>query len=181
MNFFEMLMISRKMQFEDGKIKLYGQDIAIIPAPPIIEYIRLINDDDRQIKLIYSTAKESMLDYKQEIMDATKGLDSKWISDTMNLYSHGKMRYEEPSLAPLGIVSLENSAPAKILKTKVEAPVDHIFRGILAGLTSVICKRDIDVIETSCYVVNGNLCKFSVNDNAKLKENFQSLYEKQIS
>lgn len=181
MNFFEMLVISKKMEFMDGEIRLYGQGIAIIPSPPIIEYIGSIDNDAMLMRMMYSITKEAMLEYRDAILKSYKGPAKEWLTNTINLYAHGRIRYENSGNEPFGEMSLENSASAEELRGRVKNPVDHILRGIIAGLTSIVLGDDFDVIETECRATGGNVCRLVVDRSRDLKSKYPKLYEQQVS
>lgn len=181
MNFFEMLMVSKKIAFIDGRVTFYGQDISIFPPEGFVEYMIQVNNNTEDIKILYSTAKKAMLEYKQNLIDAYKQVnDKEWVCNTMNLYGHGKIKYEDSSNILTGTLILEDSFLAEELKNRTKGPVDHILRGMVAGIISSISDRDIDVIEIECQANGKDKCKLVANSEENLKKEFSVLYEEQI-
>lgn len=181
MNFFEMLILSRKITFEEGSATLYGQNILIFPYRPLMEYIAHISSDTELTKGIYFTAKESILENKAGIVKAYVVSDGQnWICNTINLLGQGKIKYDNPNTGPTGAVLLENSALAKDLKGKTTYAVDHVLRGIVAGIVSAVLDKDTDIIETDCYATGSNACKFFIDSKENLNNKFPVLSKQQI-
>jgi hypothetical protein len=181
MNFFDMLLMSRKMTFEEGKITLYGQEILIFPYLPLMEHVAQIGNDVKSIKNMYLLAKDSMLENKEGIIKSYKTAGNvNWICETINLLGHGKIKYEDPPTGPTGMIILENSTLAKDLIGKVNNPVDYILRGIIAGIISAILDKDVDAVETECCANGSDNCKIFVDLKEKLVNKFPVLCEQQV-
>lgn len=182
MNFFEMLVLSRKMEFKDnGEVTLYGQGIVVLPDALMVEYLLQIDNEPEWKKTLYSTAKEAMLEFKGNFIKAYNSSGgSNWICDTVNLLGQGKIKYENTTKAPLGTILIENSPTAKNLKGNVKMQTDHVLRGILAGIISAVLEKDIDVIESDCVATGGTVCKLIVDYKENLKSNFPAFYEQQV-
>lgn len=181
MNFLEMIIMSRKMTFVDGRVTLCGQDLAVFPPTTIAEYILMNNNDPKIAIRIYSNAKKAMLENKENFIKAPKESDkASWICGLINLYGLGKITYVDTKTAPLGIVSLDNSAIASELKGKYKDAVDHLTRGIVAGVASCLSDYELDAIETQCSAVSGNQCIIIIDSSQKLKSRFPEICTKQI-
>ena len=177
MNIFEMLMLSRKLAFEDGRVTLYGQGIAIFPTPSLAEHLAQMSNDPASTKLVYRMAKESMLDSKQDLINAhNASKDKNWLCEMINLYAHGAAAYEDP--AKEGVIILADSPFSSSLTGKVNGPVDHIVRGLIAGIASAISNKDIDVLEIECGV--DGKCKFTLGEKKNLMSKYPSIGNSQI-
>ncbi|MDE1865615.1 MAG: 4-vinyl reductase [Candidatus Micrarchaeota archaeon] len=179
MNFFEMLTLSKKLSFVDGRVLLFNQGISIYPARSMMNYMKLINNDPDSIKLIYSMAKQSMMDHKQDLLTAHDPSNAvSWVINTINLYGLGKMEYLSKTLE--GEITIENSPFVENLKGTVSVPVDNITRGIIAGIVSSISNFDYDVIELNCAAVNGDKCKLIIYKKENLLSKFPLECKSQI-
>lgn len=181
MNFFEMLVMSRKMSFQEGKVTLYGQDITIFPIQSIVQYIYEVAGNSLSAKDLYHTSKDAMLEYREYLRKAAAEKDlANWICETLNLYGQGKLTYQTPDMAPIGTLTLENSPFANELQEKTKLPVDNIFRGIIAGVTSSISGRDLDALEVECHATGSINCKIIVDTKEILSDKFALLCDQQI-
>ena len=181
MNFFEMLVLSQKLSFSDGRVTFYGQDILIFPVLSIMGYIDLIGNSTESTKEVYYMVKESMLENKQNLKKAYKPSDGvNWIYNTLNLYGLGKVSFGTSTIPPTGEIFVENSPFANGLNGKVNAPIDHILRGIIAGMVSAIFDNDYDVIEVECCVIGSNRCKLILDSKENLSKNFPSFCKNQV-
>ena len=60
------------------------------------------------------------------------------------------------------IISVSNSPMATALKGKVKFPVDHMLRGVLAGIFSNYFKLPMECVETKCFALGDKNCEFVV-------------------
>lgn len=179
MNFFEMLVMSRKLSFSDGRVTFYGQDIMIFPTTSLMDYFGLLIDDADETKEVYSAVKESMVDSKDSLKNAYNASDAVgWISNTVNLYGLGQITFSDQK-APIGEIIVTNSPFVESLKGKSKSPVDHVLRGIIAGLTSAVFDNDYDALETACRASGDQGCRFVLDLNANLRKNFPDIYKNQ--
>ncbi len=58
------------------------------------------------------------------------------------------------------VISVSRSPIALALQHKVEDPVDHFLRGILAGIFSHAFKQEMDCVETHCVAQGNANCEF---------------------
>ncbi len=176
-----MLMITRKMTFVDGKVTLYGQDVLIFPPQSITAYLSKAYDDLGSLKTLYLISKKSMLEYKQNLKaEFAQSTDKNWICNTINLYGYGNVKYEDANTIPTGTLILEDSFLIKEFENTKYRNIDHLLRGIIAGLISAITDRDFDAIEVEYQANSNNVCKIVIDGNKNLKERFPSLYEEQL-
>ncbi len=181
MDFLELLLISKKLHFTDGNVTFYGQHISIAPPTSMAEYILQSDGDINISKAIYKIAKKTMMDNTVGFLDAyNKQNVTEWIVNTINLYSIGKIRYENDKVTLIDTIYLENSVIANTLKGKVKFPSDHIMRGIVGGLVSVIKNEDLECIETECEAIGDQYCKLIIGSENYLKSKYSSLCETQI-
>lgn len=182
MNFFEMLIMSRKMTFADGVVTLYGGNVLIFPAPSIIKYICMTGTDQRNAKELYHMAKESILENRAGMVGTGKPeTDVSWMIETANLYGLGKLHYQEASATiPAGIIIVEDSPFENGPYSRKGTPMDHVLRGILAGMASVLFNKDFDAVEIECGVATGSpACKIALDTKANLMEKYPELYKTQ--
>jgi predicted hydrocarbon binding protein len=178
-----MLLLSRKMSFENGIVTLYEQNIVIFPPQSMRDHIAFasINKENGMIKNLYYSAKESMFNHREKIAEIYKTSEGKnWVCDYINMFGQGKIVYENSHNSPSGIILLYNSPYAKDIKDGSNVPVDHIIRGIIAGVLSAALGKDFDAIELYCARVNGDKCKIMVGLKEKLLKSFNEVCIEQI-
>lgn len=176
-----MLIFNKKLSFSEGRISFYDQDISVYPLQSIIEYMGLIHKDQELTKFTYITAKESILEYKQNLINScnqSNKLD--WAIQTINLYGLGKVQYNDSTSFPAGKITIENSPFVQNLKGKVNSPVDHILRGIVSGVISSIFDTNYDVIELDCSVAGATNCSLAINTKDTLLKKFPTECKIQI-
>lgn len=62
------------------------------------------------------------------------------------------------------IVVVKDSPVAGALRGKARFPVDHLLRGVFAGLFSHIFSADVECVETKCSALNEPCCEFVVKE-----------------
>lgn len=173
-----MLMISSKLNFQDGRISLYGDDIIIFPPQSVIAYLSQAQDSS-YAKAFYATAKEAMLESRDVLLKEYKRSNSaEWICNIVNLYGQGRVKYESLDGAISGIIMVEDSFLAGVAGNP--KPMDHILRGIIAGLASIISGENFDAVEIECSANGCKNCRIALDKTSGIKEKFPSFYDEQI-
>lgn len=159
------LLLSKKLQFEKGEIKLSGTNVCLIP--PLV-YIEILKDLQKQTSLdvVYKISKDSA---KEWISDIFKSLNPTSKDDmvatvkkVLNLLAMGEAEVVSCDMPNAKLViRLKNSLTAS-LYGKSDIPVDVIFSGYLAGAFSVVFSKDIDSSEVKCVAMGADVCEFNV-------------------
>ena len=183
MNVFEMLMLGKQISFEDGKIELAGQRVVLMPIGPFAHYIAEINNDPELLGKLYLAAKRSIREggVVEKLYKRSAKNYAQWFVDIMNLFGLGKFNIENlDEEKGGGVVNLENSPVAIYLKGNISRCADHLTRGLISGVMSVILKEDIEAIETECFGIGNKNCRFIFGKKNELKSNFSMLYAQQF-
>jgi len=64
--------------------------------------------------------------------------------------------------AKKAIVSVSNNPFSKSLHSRASMPVDHLFRGIFAGIFSSVFNESVDCVETHCSALGEADCEFII-------------------
>lgn len=181
MNFFEMLMLSKRLKFEDGKVEFYGQNVLIIPTISMARYLVEVNKSDELAGMLYSNARDAVLENKREIAKAYDSADAKaWLEHTLNIYSQGRVHFDKLSEDLTGTLVLEDSCIADGTEGKADNAADHILRGIIAGVVSSLSGCDMDAIELSCRAKGDNECRLVISKREDLRRALPDLYARQV-
>ncbi|MBI4019435.1 MAG: hypothetical protein HY364_04220 [Candidatus Aenigmarchaeota archaeon] len=91
----------------------------------------------------------------------------KWGSDIVTLAGWGEaVVKKEDAPNKTVIFNLNNSIVSKFYG-KSKFPVDHLFRGLLAGAMCVIFKEDMEAVEMYCVAKGDKNCEFIVKPKNK--------------
>lgn len=180
MNFFEMLVLSKKLSFADGSVSLYDQSISVYPVQSIMAHILAISTDVDSVKSLYSIEKDAVLEYGDTIKKHAVSANTEWIVNTINLYGLGKIQYVTKESDISGKLTLENSPFVQYLNGKTTAAVDIILRGIIAGTVSAVLDANYDVIEIQCQTSGNQGCEFAIDVKEKLLSQFQQICAAQL-
>lgn len=165
MNFFEELMVAKQLSFTQGDIKLLGNRVTITHATFFAEYTMRVNEDNEKLINLYESAKVSFRDGMAKSIGQRYGFSYndffKWLTQIAMLAGWGKLTWLDLNdKDKSGVISVQDSPVAEILKGKVKNPIDHLTRGFIAGGASGWLNTDVDAIEDECSALGAAGCRF---------------------
>jgi len=159
------LLLNKQIKLEEGRMEVLGIRDSFTPLDTYIqiqkEIINLKGED-----FIYQSAKKAGFNWFQKMAKNFSGLTqekaSNWGVDLIALSGWGIAKAEKLDFKNnTGKYILENSIIARNYGV-ANKPVDHLFRGLLAGGMSFATKVDIDCIELTCVALGDSRCEFFV-------------------
>jgi predicted hydrocarbon binding protein len=165
MNFFEELMIAKQLSFSPGTIELLGNRVTITHGTFFADYTSRINDNPESVIQLYESAKVSFREGMAKSIGKKYGFSYndffKWLTQIAMLAGWGKLTWADLNESnKSGIILVDNSPVAGLLKGKVGLPVDHLIRGFIAGGASGWLNTDVDAVEEECFSLGATQCKF---------------------
>jgi len=177
------LLLNNQMRFDKGKLELMGIRDSFTPLSTYVEMLKVLSKT-KQENLVYYSSKRAGYEWFKKMATAFPGLKQReaitWGIDLVSASGWGT-----PSIAKLDLeknfaeFDLTKSVTAE-LYGKSDAPVDHLFRGLVAGGLSYILKKDLESIETSCAARGNTACHFIVAENKVLLNSYSEVVKKQI-
>ncbi|MFH1256813.1 MAG: 4-vinyl reductase [Candidatus Diapherotrites archaeon] len=172
---FQKLLMMQQIKFEEGNIRLFGRRMVLSPAEMPIAMTDYMLNHPQAIPEIYEKIRVNIeTGWAEAVHDLYKFGRRNYI-DTMKDIgtlsgwgNHQFLTYDAEKLE--GLVRTPNSPVGEYYKNKVKEPVDHIFRGLAAGVGSAILKKEMDWIETKCIGKGDPYCEMLF----KLRENITS-------
>ena len=172
---FEKFAMMGQLEFEDGKIRLFGYRSVLVLSSFFSEMILLMKNSRSFGDKLAEAARKSFGDsvarklgesYKFSINDFVK-----WDTDIGIMAGWGILRWEYLSKDKrFGEVFLEGSPIAATLKGKVKSPVDHVMRGFIKGAAQIALKEEVEVVEEECAALGAERCRFSFVSKSKAEE-----------
>ncbi len=184
MNFFEKLMLARRISFSEGRITLLDQRSVIFPSDFISIYTLKINENPDQIKALYLSAKR--------IVNGNFGSSIKSLYSSEEEYPElikkiaefggwGTMRFENVDMEKgTGNVIITNAPIGTYLKGKVNTPSDHLLRGFCAGGAAVAFGKNVDALEIECVANGADKCKMIIDNRKNLEKQYKDLFNVQV-
>jgi predicted hydrocarbon binding protein len=175
-----------------GQIKFHNSNFHLIDIPFVVFPVQvlsalLFNSSVDEAKKIYFSVKNSVKDFSALLKAKPKYSGISLINFVNEFFSNsgfGRIRvvhFDEENLRAIVLVSFSPfSFP---FKNKATKPMDHILRGIIAGIFSFAFEKDFDCIETKCIAMNSSECEFIVNRNQEFdfsKKNIQNQLDPKI-
>jgi predicted hydrocarbon binding protein len=162
---FERFMLNNQIAFTDGSIYLMKNRKILVDTRVLANIILTIEDLDNVSYKIYNSIKEDFFSGAAKDMGHNFSFSFndyfKWLTNIAMLEGWGKFSWKDLNEEKKsGIILVEDSALANILKGKAKKPVDHFIRGFIAGGASASLKADIDVVETECHALGSDKCVF---------------------
>jgi len=156
------LLVSRELRFEGGKLLILSEPWFMLPIKIFIETTRDIINDPKFISKLYYTAKEgNRISMSKTLKHQYKLRGKKFIDLAMQMTQMGGwgdikvITFDE--ITGHIIFNIYDSAIGSNFGPS-KKPVDHIWRGILAGGVSVALNKDIDFVETACIAQGKPFC-----------------------
>lgn len=179
LEFVKKLLFVKQMKFENGNIKILGEDFILIDAQTLTELLKEVKD----YKQIYLSTKKIG-------KSITETLKIKLKSRNIELQELMKNIFEMAGWGEIEIMKINYDAKIAIFNLKKSSistsfghssyPVDHLCRGFLAGGSSAIMGKDLNCIETNCLACGDKFCRFIVAETNYLSDNFNEFYKKQV-
>jgi predicted hydrocarbon binding protein len=161
------LLLSGQLNFERGKMSIFGERILIVPIGVIHEIILQSANDKKFEKSIYEAMKKSVYDfcaemYKKSFMQPKEMLQMLGTLAEMNGY--GQFNLVNLDFDNKRAVVNMHGLPSKDLighkKMKGKKVADIWWAGMMAGGGSYIFGEDIECIETICAISGKEWCEF---------------------
>ncbi|MBI3412545.1 MAG: hypothetical protein HY051_00500 [Candidatus Aenigmarchaeota archaeon] len=159
------LLAHKQLQFEEGSIKLLGQNVVIFPFDNLFSIQKIIEDGNKT----------------QELYLASKELGKNWIKnlfkfykmDTIQEQAHwGERVFTLAGMGKMKVVTWNTKDSTTIYRAyesttakyygNVDRPVCHIPRGWFAGASSTFFNKDLDGMEVKCMSKGDKYCEFFI-------------------
>ena len=165
------LALTRKLEFSNGEIKLFGTNLFLIPPYVYVILLKELEKQNQQ-EIIYNSSKNSAYNLFRRLSKyLNKEKKEKFLDDVpkfLNLLGLGETKITKSDFdKQIFIFSLNESLNAE-LYGKTDHPVDLQFAGLLAGSVSFIFQKEFICKELECKSIGFGYCKFEVKvlDNA---------------
>lgn len=160
------LLMHKQLNFEKGKIVLFDQRIAMLPLYNVVELQKTLEQQKFENALYYinktfgiSWTKKMHESFKVKEKDVFKlGIDS------VTLAGWGIVEVVSVKTNPINIKFNLKDSGVVFYYGSSENPVDHIFRGMIAGAMSATYSVDLDAVEISCKSQGKDYCEFVVKE-----------------
>ncbi len=163
--YFDKFIYVGEVKFKGHNFYLLNIPFLIIPNEILVK-ISASNDDSFNKKL-YSLVKKSIEESFIDQLQVKPKLQGKnliaFVHEFFSFSGWGKINVVQiDEKEKRGIVIVSNSPIAKALQGKSTHPVDHILRGILAGLFSDALEEELDCLELKCTATGTAECEFVI-------------------
>lgn len=165
-DFVKKLMLGRELDFDKGKILLLREPICLMPVRTIVDIVKLTKNEQKSI--LYRAGKTSgsywfekitqrFYERKMPLKDIIE-----WGNNIIAMAGYGisvleKFGEKEKEF----LFRLENSTVSGLIGAS-KKPVDHLYRGYVAGAGTRMLKEDCDALEIKCRATGAPYCGFVV-------------------
>jgi len=167
------LLFARQIKFEEGKIVLFNQRINMVPVYSFATLQMEIEKIGKE-EIIYQSMKKLGRQWTTDLQREYKTKHRaviEWGINVVTLAGYGTVEIIKDSVEKKAAVYLlkDSSMVDYILKNKIKVkhPVDHMFRGMLAGTYCTLYNMDMDCVETKCRAKGDKVCEFVVKERSK--------------
>jgi len=164
-NFYDKFIFTNGLKFKEHNFFLMDLPFIICPAQ-LLTCLLETGDIDFERKL-YNAIKESTSRHLIPLFGAEFGLRGEKMLDFLEKYfiasGWGLLKNIDLDFkAKKAIVSVSSNPFAGKLHCSPKMPVDHILRGIIAGIFSSVFGEGVDCVETHCIALGEASCEFIV-------------------
>jgi len=176
--FVSKLLLARQLNFEKGKLSIFGQRVIIFPVELILLITQKCTVDKKFEQDIYDTMKEAVYQFCKNLNKRRNVKPKEMAKILINLAEmngYGKLQIikldYEKKVAIFHMRGLPSELLIGKLKQKGKKVVDKYWGGMLAGGASFIFgDKNIEAIETRCVVEGKESCEFLVGTKDFLKK-----------
>ncbi len=162
------LMMSRQLVFEEGEIKMLGQNVSIMPVTLFVEMFKQLKkaEPKKYGKIIYSIAEEVGYGWSKRLKNKY-GMKTdeliKWDFNTLALAGLGKGELVNmDSKGKKAVIRVYNSTIAKLMAPSKEV-VDFLISGYIGGSAKIIFSSEKMMCqERACKAKLGTHCEYNI-------------------
>ncbi|MFH1664111.1 MAG: 4-vinyl reductase [archaeon] len=166
-NYFDKFIFTGQVKFSNGNFFLIDIPFLVFPAEILADF--LFNASEEDSKKIYFSVKKSMKKFIPllQARPPYSGISLvNFVSEFFINSGFGHVRVVHFDEVNSRAIILVSSSPFSVsFRGKSKKPIDHILRGIIAGIFSFALEKDLDCVETKCVSMNSSECEFIVNKN----------------
>jgi len=157
--FLDRFIYTNGLKYSKNQFLLLNTPLALIPTDVLCAIASI--PDPVQNRVLYYAVKKQVLEQLMPTftLSTSSELNVKFLAEFFSACGIGLVEIVHFDPAHLrAILVLEQNPIAERLAGKAHAPVDHVLRGIFAGVFSSIFKTDIDCVEHQCMALNHKNC-----------------------
>ncbi len=164
-NFYDKFIFTNGLKFRDHNFFLIELPFLICPTEL---FVCLLETGDAEFeRKLYNAIKESVARRLIPLFGTEFGLHGEKMLDFLEKYfiasGWGLLKNIDVDFkAKKAIVSVSSNPVAKRLHSMPKAPVDHILRGLIAGIFSSVFSESVDCVETHCAALGEKDCEFII-------------------
>lgn len=166
-SFLDKFIFTNALRYTHYNFYLLNVGFALVPIDILVGLAR-IPDADANRKL-YAAIKEhvsnSLLQSFQLGLSLEKSL--LFLEEFFTASGWGLVkRVDVDAVNKRAIVVVDDNPIAGALQGRTLKPVDHVFRGVLAGVFSHLFQTSVDCVEHECIAVGNQRCEFVIKKQA---------------
>lgn len=179
--FVKKLMLGREMSFEKGKILLLKEPICLMPVRTVADIVVATTNEQKNV--LYHAGKSSGAYWFKKITERfyAKNMPARdiieWGNNIIAMAGYGVSVLEKFTENEIKF-RLEDSTVAELVG-KSTKPLDHLYRGYVAGAGTIMLNEECDALEFMCKATGAPTCQFVVKP-ARLFDTQDPLVKEQL-
>jgi len=163
--FYDKFYYARALKFEHGNFFLGHFPFLICPAEILTGLLE--TQDPVFEKKLYKAVRKSVANHLMPAFKNEFGFRGEKLANFLERYfvasGWGSIKNVDLDLeAKKAIVKVANNPLSARLRGKAGMPVDHLLRGVLAGIFCCVFKEPVDCVETHCIALGEADCEFII-------------------
>lgn len=165
---YDKFIFTNGLKYSHYNFFLMNVPFSIVPLD-VLNGLALVNDDAAN-RAIYAAVKGHVRDSLVQSFQLSPPLLKavSFLEEFFTASGWGKLSHVQiDEVNHRAILVVDENPVAKSLQGKSAKPVDHVFRGVLAGIFSKLFGVDVDCLEHQCSAQGHKTCEFVIQPQAQ--------------
>ena len=175
--FVSKLLLGRQLNFDKGRLSVFGQRVIIVPVELIQLLIQKGLEDEKFEDMIYDAMKNSVYIFcenlKKNYNMKSKDLENILVN-LAEMNGYGELQITKIDYEKKIAVYHMRGLPSKSLFGKIKSKkkvADRYWAGMLAGgAMSILGDKNIEAVEIICDITGKEHCEFVAGSKESIKE-----------
>jgi len=166
-SFLDKFIFTNALRYTHYNFYLLNVGFALLPIDVLVGLARV--SDMNANRSLYSAVKEHISGTLVQSFNLGMSMEKSllFLEEFFTASGMGLVKQVDvDSVNKRAIVVIDENPVARALQGQSPKPVDHILRGVLAGVFSHLFQADVDCIEHECLAMGSQRCEFVIKKQA---------------
>ena len=161
--FFDRFIFTNGIRFSNNQFFLMNTPFAILPVDILVGLAEI--SDPATNRAVYAAVKKQVAGSLVSGFSLSNSveLNARFLAEFFSACGIGGVSIVHLDVEnKRAMLVVDHNPIAGSLVNKAKKPVDHVLRGVFAGVFSALFRNDLDCVEHQCIALNQKTCEFIV-------------------